>query len=867
MPIALAAFPHQVASRPADQAGQSLWSFQPVRKPPVPRTPFEALARNPIDRFVFARLAAKGLKPSPPADPLALIRRVTVDLTGLPPTPEEITAFLGDRSPGAYEKLVDRLLASPAYGERWGRHWLDVVRYGESNGYEQNHLRPNAWPYRDYVIRAFNEDKPYTDFIAEQLAGDALAKGDRNVEAATGFLVAGIHDTVGIQEEQGTRQQRANDLEDIVSTTGAAFLGLTVGCAKCHDHKFDPIPQRDFYRLAAVFAGVRHGERPLGPPSAEQERQAEGIANHISATNDSINTIDGEARTAVLRKRGVTANTRPSVSARRNEDLFAPAQAKFVRFTILATRDGGEPCLDELQVYGPDGPANLGLASTGAQASASSLLPGFAVHQVPHLNDGKFGNEWSWISATRGMGWAQIELANPARVNRVVWSRDGAEIPRFDDRLPTSYRIELSLDGSAWHTVSTESGRAGTSDYVHPDELRGAMTEDQRKLRDSLRAELDKLKQDYARLNSANNAYVGQFTKPDPIYLLRRGDVMQRLDAVSPGPLSRCAAAATDFGPLDDKPEPERRLALARWIGDSHNPLTARVMVNRVWQGHFGRGIVGTPSDFGRNGEPPTHPELLDWLAATFVTERKSPGQSVNGNGPGVDPLTRSIVDYSCGWRLKSLHRLIVTSYTYRQTSKVNASNPKGQAVDAGNLLLWRAPLRRMEGEAIRDAVLQTSGKLDRRMGGPSYLLFRYKVVNVAIYEPLEQYGPDTWRRSVYQQAARGIHDEILSTFDCPESSQRAPKRDSTTTALQSLAMLNGSFLIQQAEFLAGRAVQEAGDSPASSIRRQIDRAFILAFGRSPNVTERRGAMHLITKQGLVALCRALMNSNEFIYY
>ena len=250
---------------PLAARAKTLWSFQPVREPAVPHSRFDALARNPIDRFVFAALEKKGLRPSPPASRLALLRRVTIDLTGLPPTPEEVRAFLADKSPNAYEKVVDRLLASPAYGERWGRHWLDVVRYGESHGYEQNHLRPNAWPYRDYVIRAFNEDKPYTSSWRSSWRATSWAKATPTVEAATGFLVAGIHDTVGNSTEEGTRQQRSNDLDDMVSTTGAAFLGLTVGCAKCHDHKFDPIPQRDYYRLAAVLRGRAARRTRLSP--------------------------------------------------------------------------------------------------------------------------------------------------------------------------------------------------------------------------------------------------------------------------------------------------------------------------------------------------------------------------------------------------------------------------------------------------------------------------------------------------------------------------------------------------------------------------------------------------------------------------
>jgi hypothetical protein len=531
------------------------WAWQPLKNPTPPAVAGNKWSQAPIDRFILARLTVSHLAPVADADPVTLVRRLYFDLTGLPPAPADVQAFVKDHSPGAYAALVERLLASPQYGERWGRHWLDVVRFGESQGYEQNYLRPNAWPYRDYVIHAFNEDMPFDRFIREQLAGDVVGKGDPWADAATSFLVAGVHDTVGNQTEEGTRQQRANDLDDMVATTGEAFLGLTVGCAKCHDHKFDPIPQKDYYRLAAVFAGVRHGERPLGASGVTGPRRVEN---------------------------------------------FTPVRARFIRFVITATNDGSEPCLDELEVYGPDGGANLARADAGGKATASSLLPGYAIHQIPHLNDGLLGNDHSWISAVRGEGTALIELPSPAQVGRVVWSRDGTPNPSFRDRTPTRYLIEVSEDGQSWKSV-VQSGASQID--VRP----GAM------------------------------AYAGQFTAPDPIYLLRRGDVMQRGDEVTPGALSRVSALPAD---LASPTEPERRHALANWLTDPRNPLTSRVLVNRIWHYHFGRGIVGTPSDFGHNGERPTHPELLDWLASELMQN---------------------------GWKLKQLQRLIVTSYAYQQ--------------------------------------------------------------------------------------------------------------------------------------------------------------------------------------------------------
>jgi hypothetical protein len=824
-----AAYPDGKLQVPSS-SNRPLWSLQPVTRPPVPRPKAGDLAANPIDRFILDRLAREGLRPSPPAARAALLRRVTVDLTGLPPTPKETEVFVADRSPDAYRKVVERLLGSPAYGERWAQHWLDVVRYGESHGYEQNHLRPNAWPYRDYVIRALNEDRPYTRMIEEQLAGDLVGKGDPAIEVATGFLVAGIHDTVGNQTEQGTRQQRANDLDDIVSTTSETFLGLTVGCAKCHDHKFDPIPQRDYYRLAAVFAGVRHGERRLLPTAATaDEREAAELARSIRLLSGRLIDLDAEVRTAVLRSQGVSPVPRPAVSARRNVDEFAPVRAKFVRFTVLSTRDGTEPCLDELEVYGAGDDANLAAAATGAKASASSLLPGYPIHQVAHLNDQRYGNDWSWISRERGTGWAQIELPVPAEVRRIVWSRDSSDVPRFGDRLPGDYRIEVSEDASAWRVVATGEDRAEAPEAIPGGVREQAITGDQSRRRAALQESLEKLRQ-RAGVDTGAAAYAGTFTAPEPVYVLKRGDVMQRAEEVVPGGLSRAPGYPGD---LNARTEPERRLALARWLGNASNPLTARVMVNRIWQGHFGCGIVATPSDFGRNGEKPSHPELLDWLAADFMAN---------------------------GWTLKRLHRMIVTSYTYRQSS---APDPAGMAKDAGNRLLWRMPLRRMEAETVRDAILATSGKLDRRMGGPSFRLFRYRVVNVAIYEPLEEHSPETWRRSVYRQPARAIRDDLLGSFDCPESAQRTPRRENTTTALQALSLLNGPFSVQQSGFFAERVRREAGERSEA----QVARAYCLAFGRAPTGDEAAAALGLLSRRGLPALCRGLLNANEFLYY
>ncbi len=874
---------------PLAARAKTLWSFQPVQMPTVPHSRFDALARNPVDRFVFAALEKKGLQPCPPASRLVLLRRVTVDLTGLPPTPAEVQAFLADKSPNAYEKVVDRLLASPAYGERWGRHWLDVVRYGESHGYEQNHLRPNAWPYRDYVIRAFNSDKPYNEFVTEQLAGDIVGKGDPEREAATGFLVAGIHDTVGNSTEEGTRQQRSNDLDDMVSTTAATFLGLTVNCAKCHDHKFDPIAQKDYYRMAAVFADVRHGERALSlrPLTPAQQTRLTQLRADMESCNARQQALENTTR---ARLTGNSATRRPPVNAQRNIEDFAPISARFVRFTILTTNTGNQPCLDEIQIFAPNSAVNLAAASGGAKATASSVLPGYAIHQIAHLNDGQTGNDHSWISNEPNGGWAQIELPNAARIGRIVWSRDAEA--RLQDRLATGYRVEVSADGKTWQQVASSEDRLPFTS-ISRETLLSAMTTEQRAQWQKLQSSLEKLQRQEATLTPPANAYIGQFGNPDPVYLLTRGDVMQRGEQVAPGALSLLTALPqmptlpqTALSPTRtaafSAPSPATansltpRLALARWICDPRNPLTARVLVNRVWAHHFGQGLTDTPSDFGNIGARPSHPELLDWLASHFVE-----GSGVRGQGSGKDaqvsgfrvqgseknsraasPDTWNLKPetYACNWRLKPLHRLLVTSYTYQQASDVTR---EGADKDGDNRLLWRMPLRRMEAEAVRDAVLASSGNLDRTMGGPGFALFQYNVVNVAIYEARGEQGPETWRRSVYQIPARGIRDDLLGNFDCPDSSERAAKRTSTTTALQTLTLLNSRFLTQQANDFAVRITHAAGNAPEAQART----AFQIAFGRVPNTAEQTAAASLIRQHGLTTLCRALFNANEFLYY
>jgi hypothetical protein len=789
-------------------AGPDWWSLQPIHRPPLPPVKDRAWVRNPIDTFVRARVEANGLTPAPEADVRTLIRRVTVDLTGLLPTPEEVETFVSNRSPDAYERLVDRLLASPAYGERWARHWLDVVRFAESHGYEMNTLRPNAWPYRDYVIRAFNRDTPFAQFVQEQLAGDAA--GDALTAAATGFLVGGTHDMVGNATVEGQLQQRMDDLYDMVSATGSTFLGLTVNCARCHDHKFDPILQKDFYGLQAVFAGVQHAERPMLLPGSEQRRRELARVRADIATID--RRLDDLERPA---EPPGTAPARPPVNARRNVERFPAAEARFVRFTVSATTDGTEPCIDELEIFA--GEENVALASAGAKATASSVFPNSPLHRIKHINDGQVGNSRSWISNERGKGWVRIELPRTVWIDRVVWGRDREQ--KFADRLASSYTIETSADGKRWTAIAGSWDRApyrkeGASPASGP--LKDLL--DQRR---QLEARL-------AALQRTDTAYLGTFQQPGPTFLLKRGDPMQKLEEVPPSAI-RSVAPALVLDPL--MPERQRRLALARWIGDVRNSLPARVLVNRLWQHHFGQGLVRTPSDFGFNGDRPSHPELLDWLASEFLAN---------------------------GGRAKPLHRLIVLSSTYRQSSR---SETRARALDAGDRLLWRYPPRRLEAEAIRDAMLQVSGSLNRRMGGPGYDVWKYSGY-VIVFEPKAKLGPDEFRRMVYQFKPRTQQDPTFGAFDCPDATQAMPRRNVSNTALQALNLLNGPLVEDQSERFAARLSREVG----ADVTAQVRRAFLLAFGRLPSDREREAGEKLVRQEGLSPLCRVMYNANEFLF-
>lgn len=780
------------------RAGRDWWALQPLK---LDR---EAKA-GAIDEFIAAALKEQGLTPSPPADRRTLIRRLKFDLLGLPPTPEEVDAFVKDTSPDAYEKRVNAFLASPQYGERWARHWLDVVRFADSHGFETNTVRANAWHYRDWVIQALNADMPYTQFVTEQIAGDS---------AATGFLVAGAWDAVKSPDPVLTANQRADELHDIVSTVGSAFLGLTVGCARCHPHKFDPIAQHDYYRLKAAFAGVQHGERELKQGNAgDRAKQIETLQANIAIVEAAFAKLEPLADPAAVAVR------RSPVSPRWNVERFAAVKAKFVRM-VIADTNGAEPCIDEFEVFtsGPI-PKNVAL---GAKLSSGGNFPGSDIHKLEHATDGRYGNGRSWISNTVGRGRLVVELADAVEVDRVVWGRDREG--KFIDRLATRYRIDTSGDGVTWAVVASSDDR-GTGETVPgpppglslPDK---AEWERQAKRLTELRAELSGLVR-------GNMAYIGRLTTPEVVHVLHRGDPMEKREVIGPGVL----AEVTPKLVIPDKAtDTERRAAVAKWVTDPANPLTPRVIVNRLWQHHFGTGLVATPSDFGFNGGRPSHPELLDWLASELVRQK---------------------------WSLKHVHRLVVTSATYRQSS---AATPDGLKADAGSRLLWRYPPRRLEAEAIRDSILAVSGKLDLTAGGPGFDLFEPNTNYVKVYTPKRTFGPAEFRRMIYQQKPRMQLDDTFGAFDCPDAGQAAPKRNASATPLQALNLLNSPFVTHQAEFFAERVAATAKDRSE-----QVRHAFRLAFQREPSDKELSKGTTLSADHGLAAVCRALLNANEFL--
>lgn len=716
-PKTIAASPE---SAPVRQPGYSItdkdrqfWSFvKPVRSA-IPKVKDRSWVKNEIDAYVLARLEEKGLKPSPAAEPRELLRRVHFDLIGLPPTPEEMAAFLKDPSERAYGKVIEKLLASQHYGERWGRHWLDLARYADSGGYEFDVDRPHAWRYRDWVIKSFNADMPYDQFIREQLAGDELKPGDTEALIPTAFCRNGP--TV---DNADNEQTRSDELDDMVATTSSVFLGMTVGCARCHDHKYDPIPQKDYYRLQAVFFPFKKTEKIL---ATDEEKAAHTAAN--KAIDEKLKPY--KAKVAAIEKR--------------------------VREKLMAEKV-------EFQV------------KLGESAGT--------------IND----------------------------QNREQSRKEIAE------RLAKAVNLQ-------------------------PEEIDEGLTPEERDARKAVLADLEAINKTRPPLLPAVMG-VSDVEKPEQSYLLKRGDITMKGDPVEPGlPSVLCGEA--NLQPTN------RRLQTANWIASADNPLTSRVIANRIWQYHFGKGLVRTPSDFGATGDRPSHPELLDWLATEFVAK---------------------------GWSWKQMHRLILLSNAYRQSSKFDE---KSAAADPENRLFWRANPHRLEAEVIRDSMLAVSGKLNPQMFGPGiYPRIDPDIINTGSRPrwPLDAKDNEaTWRRSVYIYVKRSVLLPMIEVFDCPATTVSGPVRAVSTVSPQALALMNNEFVLQQAGFFAERVAADA----RTDARKQVVSAFKLGLNRQPTEREMGWALEFLTTQAagyrsrqepkpeaaaLRDFCHAVFNLSEFLY-
>ena len=778
------------------------WSFQPLKRPDIP----PETQNHPVDAFIARKLQTVGLKHAELADRRTLIRRLYLVMWGLPPTPEEVNQFLADKREDAWERLVDRMLSHHHYGERMATLWLDLIRFGETHGFETNRERPNAWPFRDWVIQSFNQDKPYDQFIRSQIAGDAI--GD---EIGTGFLVSGPYDVVKGQDPLLRLMQRQDELADMVNTTGTTFLGLSIGCARCHNHKFDPISQTDYYSLQAVFAGVNHADRQI-PVSKMNEKGIQELTLQIDSLKQSLKPF--------LK----SPSLRFKVNAKLNEESFPATQTRFVRFTVQQT-NSGEPCLDELQIISQG--KNVALSSQGAVATSSGDFV-HPLHKLEHINDGMFGNSRSWIAKQKVGGWVQIELPKVQEINKILWGRD--QQGKYADRIAIAYRIETSLDAKAWKLVASSKDRVPFDSKVKATIEKydfSTLTAEQAQEQNAKKEQLQKLMRERDSLSTPRAVYAGTFQQPGKTYRLYRGEPDAPREEVTPGTIRSLGLVSMK----QQTPEQQRRLKIANWIADARNPLTARVLVNRLWQFHFGTGIVSTPSDFGGNGTPPSHPELLDWLAREFIKQ---------------------------GWSIKALHKIILTSQTWKQSSLPHA---QGRTIDAGTRLLWRFPPRRLHAEAIRDSILFVSGSFNPIQGGPGFSGFEVEKENVRHYHPKQNYGPEDWRRMIYMTKVRQERDSVFGLFDCPDGSQVTPVRSRSTTPLQSLNLFNSRFMMQQAERFTQRLNKEC-----DSEEQKIIRAFELCFGRPPEPMELEKSKQFVSQTGWNSLTRTLLNTNEFVF-
>ena len=773
------------------------WAFQKPVRQPAPHVTDERWSRNPIDAFVRDMLSKKGLEPAPQADKRTLIRRAYLDLIGLLPPPEEVEKFVQDSSPDAYEKLVDRLLASNHYGERWGRFWLDVARYADSSGFEYDLTVENAWRYRDYVIKAFNEDKPYNHFIIEQLAGDELDHPTFDSLVATTFYRIGPRVRF---REKNYPSYRYDYMDDMIRTTFQGFMGLSVNCARCHDHKFDPITRMDYYRSVAAFWGYVEYDHPLAPKEKvdEYSRLKKELEEQITPLQREIARIE-----------------KPYRDKQREQQIQDalkkyPADIQAAIKTPEDKRTAGQKLLVAQVLISPED-ANPDMIVADLNATAKSKAQAKA-NQV-------FG-----VAGGEGYNRRALKLSPEDEVKRKALQ---AQIEAIEEKLPDPLPVADGVRDGDYRLTPD-----GLGDSTIPGT--GRPTYD---------------------VKCCYIPQPGQKYEVPPVYFAAAGDDIkfnQSTFPVQPGFLSVLnngnPPPATDPPNRPDYQTSGRRRALGEAIASKDNPLTARVMINRIWGWHFGRGIVATPGNFGKMGMLPSHPELLDWLATEFVRQ---------------------------GWSIKQMQRLIMTSETYKMASAYY--QPTDMEKDPTNVYLWRFPIHRMEAEIIRDAILDASGDLNLKAGGPAF--FPSIPVSVRADQPrgiweLTKEGPDTWRRSVYAYVKRGLKYPMFEVYDLPDLNTTCERRSVSTVPTQALTMLNNEFMLIQADHFAQRVWKEAGHNPEE----QVKAMYRIAFSREPNRNELDSNVAFLNKQrgqasddkaalaALTDLAQVTLNLNEFAY-
>jgi len=690
-------------------------------------------------------------------------------------------------------------------------------------------------------LDSINHDKPFDQLIREHIAGDVIGGGLPESTIGSAFLVAGPYDAVKNQDADQAAQIRANTIDEMIRATSESFLGLTVGCARCHDHKFDPILQQDYYSLYAVLAGTKHERATWTTPATQQEHQRR-LRPLEKQRDDWTNQLEShrgliQDRAESLADEIAKEWTRPPVSRRLTEERFDPVEAKFIR--LISEGADANPAdrnsfnIDEFEVFSASGTElNVASRANGSVATgASRNIDDFAGAYGPHLAiDEKFGERFL---ATKGS--LTVQFPKIHRINRVVFSSGRIEsvVDHGKFKFPGEYRLEISVDGNAWVTICDSHDRQPVNEAWRSKRLFEAARTNAEKAEEArLQKELQSVQRQIRSIPPLRTAWIGKHDAPGvqgPFHVFLGGSPTRRGDEIRPHSMQAIENPQASF---DVEAESQRRLRLAEWITHADNPLAPRVLANRLWQHHFGSGLVRTPNDFGYMGVRPTHPHLLDWLASELQRH---------------------------DWRLKPMHRLIVTSMAYQQSSEYRNTAAE---VDADAALLWRFPPRRLSAEEIRDGVLQTAGVLNRSFGGSGFRLYRYMRDNVSTYSPLDLHGPETYRRAVYHQNARASVVDLMTDFDQPDCAFSTPRRVQTTTPLQALTMLNHSFTLDMARQLVQRVQHEVGDD----VPRQIHRCFHLCYQRDPSDDEQSECIEFVDKHGLVAFGRVLLNTSEMIH-